>query len=161
MWVVSSTVGVQPLRPSSKEVGGSASTVSSSESASGSRPSARPNQAAHPALAGRGADGPAHAGRVEAEVQAVGDGGGAGDPRRRVVGGAEAVLDRGHRGRRRGGADVVGEGVEVSVRGEDADALDLGAVLAYWKSVACPVERVRPVRTVSVRITAGPPARTA
>lgn len=44
MCVVSSTVGVQPLSPSSNEVGGSASTVSSSESGSASRPSASPNQ---------------------------------------------------------------------------------------------------------------------
>lgn len=44
MWVVSSMVGVQPLSPSSNEVGGSASTVSSREYGSASRPSARPNQ---------------------------------------------------------------------------------------------------------------------
>lgn len=46
-----------------------------------------------------------------------------------AVGGAEAVLDGRDRGGRGGGADVVGERVEVAVRGEDPDALDLGAVL--------------------------------
>lgn len=84
--------------------------------------------AAHLALAGGCADGPADRRRVELDVEPSGDGGAAGD-RGGAVARAEAVLHRrdGRRLRRR--TDLVGQAVQVTVGGDDPDALDLRAVL--------------------------------
>ena len=152
---VSSTVGTQPDRPSSKAVGGSASTARSSEKGSASRPSARPNQErisplpdgdprAQPRVAGSSLS---ISRSVMAELPETGAGPSSG-PKHWSMGGIAGGLAvvRTSSGR------LSRSPYEASTRIRSTSR----PWSSYWNRDAWPVERVRPVRTTSVRTTAGP-----
>ena len=128
---MSSSVGAQPASPMSKVTGGSVSTASSSISGSGPRPSAIRNQ---PWITPRW------------------DGAPVAHP---TVAGSSRMSKRCRNGR--SPAEPLGARSADTHRSGSARTRSTGSPAApSWTMLACPVAIVRPERTCSVRIVAGP-----